>query len=527
MAKHRKRFRHSIERGRDAPVVRPPAVRPLAALRPVAWSAVVGAAFAVMAAAPAHADPNTVPDPGSRPAPAGELRLPGSAPSQMVLPPAPVPGPLATQIMAAEAEVAILGEQLTSLNEQLAIAQATTSEAERAWSEAADQVAELRLVADPAAEEAYKAADELSPYGRFGSDILDLGRLLPRFEEPAEEPQITPWDVARAEEAERQTFRAYSDALLVEQGLYSQHATVDGTFKQKHAALLKLKTDNAQQLARIEAEREAYEQSQAGRYGRAGINVDGLAAHPSALRAVQFALAQLGKPYEWAAEGPNRFDCSGLMWASYRSVGITLPRVSRDQFRTTTPVSVDRLLPGDLVFFGIDRNDWTSIHHVGMYIGDGKMVHAPSTGDVVKISTVWWSRFFGATRVVGAVPAPVPPTTPPAPPPPVHTPPATTPPPGSTQPPVLQRPTGPLPTRSPAPPPASPTPAPTTSSPAPDDTATTPAGEPAPDDTATSPAGEPAPDTTETSPDAGETSPTSDATSPADTVSPSASATAV
>lgn len=495
-----RRTRQVRQPDRSWEVTRHRAARPMAALRPVAWSAVVGAAFAVVVAAPAHADPNAVPDAGSRPAPAGELRLPGQQPSQGFVPPAPVPGPLATQIMAAETEVGLLGEQLKSLNQQLADAQAQTAQAEASWTAATNQVAELRAAASSAAEEAYKSAHELAPYGGLGSDLRDIGKLLPRTAQPPAERQITPWDIARAEENERLASRFYADSLLAEQGLASQQATVSSTFKVKQAALVKLKTDNATQLARIEAEREAFEQSQAGRYGKAGINVDGQAAHPNALRAVQFALAQLGKPYEWGAEGPNRFDCSGLMWAAYRSVGVTLQRVSRDQYRTTTQVSVDKLLPGDLVFFATNRSDWTTIHHVGMYIGDGKMVHSPSTGDVVKISTVWWSRFFGATRVIGAVPAP-----------PVSTPPVSTPP--ATKPPTSKPPASPSPT-----PPSSPSPDPTSPSPDPDPTS------PSPDPDPTSPSPDPAPASPDPDPTSASPSPAATSTSPSPSAtSPSAS----
>ena len=164
-----------------------------------------------------------------------------------------------------------------------------------------------------------------------------------------------------------------------------------------------------------------------------------MVADPRALKAVQYALAQLGDQYVWAAEGPDQFDCSGLMWAAYRSAGYQLARVARDQYYTTRSRSVDRysLLPGDLVFFA-SGSSWTTIHHVGMYIGGGKMVHAPNSNEVVKVSTVWWSRFYAATRIFGAVPGPnttptatTPPTTPPpTTPPPTST--ATTPPPSTT-----------------------------------------------------------------------------------------------
>lgn len=102
---------------------------------------------------------------------------------------------------------------------------------------------------------------------------------------------------------------------------------------------------------------------------------------------VQVAKRYLGAPYVWGAEGPNSFDCSGFTSFVYRQVGVDLPRVSRDQIGAGQPVSRQDLEAGDLVFFG------NPIHHVGIYVGDGMMIHSPRTGDVVRISpytmTTW------------------------------------------------------------------------------------------------------------------------------------------
>jgi cell wall-associated NlpC family hydrolase len=134
------------------------------------------------------------------------------------------------------------------------------------------------------------------------------------------------------------------------------------------------------------------------------LDLTGGAAAPTALRAVRFALSQVGKPYVWGAEGPDTYDCSGLVQAAYASAGVGVPRVARAQYRATTPVPVAAMLPGDLLFFGPDPADVESIHHVGIYLGGGRMVHAPTAGDVVRVAPVWWAEFFGAARVVGAVP---------------------------------------------------------------------------------------------------------------------------
>ena len=95
--------------------------------------------------------------------------------------------------------------------------------------------------------------------------------------------------------------------------------------------------------------------------------------------AVDTALAQQGKPYEWGGAGPDSFDCSGLTQYAYAAAGISLPHSSRMQSETGTPVSLDALQPGDLVFF------YSPVSHVGMYIGNGQMVHAPTSGSVVKV----------------------------------------------------------------------------------------------------------------------------------------------
>lgn len=110
--------------------------------------------------------------------------------------------------------------------------------------------------------------------------------------------------------------------------------------------------------------------------------------------AVAAAMAELGKPYVWAAGGPETFDCSGLTMYAYAQVGVSLPHSSYAQWNMGVPVSKDQLEPGDLVFFD-------GLNHVGMYIGGGQFVHAPHTGDVVKISSLsgyYASNYVGAVR---------------------------------------------------------------------------------------------------------------------------------
>jgi peptidoglycan DL-endopeptidase CwlO len=124
-------------------------------------------------------------------------------------------------------------------------------------------------------------------------------------------------------------------------------------------------------------------------------------ASTAARKAVAVALAQLGSPYVWGAEGPATFDCSGLTSFAYAAAGIAIPRVSRDQFAAYAelrPVDPLHLVAGDLVFFADSSANPGTIHHVGMYIGKGLMVEAPHTGALVRTSSIWRPSYAGAVR---------------------------------------------------------------------------------------------------------------------------------
>ncbi|MBX6386481.1 MAG: C40 family peptidase [Microbispora sp.] len=114
--------------------------------------------------------------------------------------------------------------------------------------------------------------------------------------------------------------------------------------------------------------------------------------------AAKWALKQLGKPYVWAAAGPSGFDCSGLTMRAWQRAGVSLDHWTGTQWTSGRHVPIKDLRVGDLIFYGrLSRNPGT-IHHVGIYIGRGMMVHAPQTGDVVRISPIWRHDLVGATR---------------------------------------------------------------------------------------------------------------------------------
>jgi cell wall-associated NlpC family hydrolase len=118
--------------------------------------------------------------------------------------------------------------------------------------------------------------------------------------------------------------------------------------------------------------------------------------------ALQHALAQLGTPYVWGAEGPYAFDCSGLTQAAYLSAGITLPRVAQQQYDAGPWVSAgEALQPGDLVFFGNGPDD---VSHVGIVAGPGLMIDAPHSGAVVRFDSYERASYVGATRPAATLP---------------------------------------------------------------------------------------------------------------------------
>ncbi|MGW4485863.1 NlpC/P60 family protein [Amycolatopsis sp. NPDC004368] len=117
-----------------------------------------------------------------------------------------------------------------------------------------------------------------------------------------------------------------------------------------------------------------------------------VAARPGAA-ALARAMTQLGKPYAWGAAGPNAYDCSGLVVWAFKQVGVALPHSSRLQSTRGTAVAKAALQPGDLVFF------YNPVSHVGIYAGGGKVLHASTSGQPVKLSPLASMPFHNASRI--------------------------------------------------------------------------------------------------------------------------------
>jgi cell wall-associated NlpC family hydrolase len=196
----------------------------------------------------------------------------------------------------------------------------------------------------------------------------------------------------RQEAAEREL----SAVARVKRRLADHKATIDAKAAEAEELLSRLEDEAAERAAEraLAASRALDEPRPSTEPEAAPVPAPAPTASVSgrAGAAVDYALAQVGDAYVWGAEGPDGFDCSGLTLMAWRQAGVSLPHSSSMQMSSGTPVSQSQLQPGDLVFY------YSPVSHVGMYIGDGKIVHAanPSTG--VEVAAVFSMPYSGAVR---------------------------------------------------------------------------------------------------------------------------------
>ncbi len=180
------------------------------------------------------------------------------------------------------------------------------------------------------------------------------------------------------------------EAKLTEQkkALESANAQQEALLKQTKGELATL---IAQQQAAAAAKAKTTKKPKTSSSSNAQLPTNLPSPSPKAAAAIEFARQQIGKPYRYAAVGPDSYDCSGLTMKAYAAAGISMPHYSGAQYSMFPKVPESMLQPGDLVFRGAGGSQ-----HVGIYIGNGLMIHAPQTGDVVKIAGI--GRTIGGAR---------------------------------------------------------------------------------------------------------------------------------
>lgn len=201
------------------------------------------------------------------------------------------------------------------------------------------------------------------------------------------------------EQAQLEVTQAQAQAAL-DQVAAAQQAAQAAVASQE-ATLSKVKGQIATLVAQQQAAQQAAEHAaflaRAATTSAASAAYSHLPPASGASGAVAAAESQIGVPYRWGGEQPGvGFDCSGLTQWAWGRAGVGLPRTAQGQYDATTHISLGSLQPGDLVFWGGGSG---SIEHVGMYVGNGDVVHAPQTGQNVQISPIWGNGLVGAGRV--------------------------------------------------------------------------------------------------------------------------------
>ena len=196
-----------------------------------------------------------------------------------------------------------------------------------------------------------------------------------------------------AEVAKAQLETAQAEAKKVYATMKGRKTYIESQLGQRKKLLRGIESEIAALQAAERAARAAAARRYGGRSGGRGTGWDwGSPTRAPRSGVVQIAMKYLGCSYQWGASGPSRFDCSGFTMFVYAQVGVSLPHSSGAQINCGERVSRANLKPGDLVFFG------SPIHHVGMYIGGGRMIHSPHTGDVVSIDPMDRGDYAGACR---------------------------------------------------------------------------------------------------------------------------------
>jgi cell wall-associated NlpC family hydrolase len=394
--------------------------------RPLSMSAVAMAAIAALfAPLPASAAPGlpaapgvpaapqvpsvplqpAVPDSGSRPIALGTLVMPGQvATAAATATPGVSTSPVQAQRDKMQAEIAALGDQLIQLQQDKELATTAQTAAAQKVTDAQALLSQAQTEAATAAAASLRDAAAMPP-GTFGSDLQGLGALAQLQQGDTASEQSAARHVTLAQAAMTAATTEQTGAAQRVLDLGSQYTTLQTQIATKQAALTKYESSHAKELSLADATENAQDAA-LGKLYLQGAG-QGRGADARAIAAVKVAITKIGRPYVWSAEGPNYFDCSGLMYYSYHSAAAgdyPLARVSRDQYWQTHAKVVDRysLLPGDLLFFSYS-NSWTDIHHVAMYAGNGMMIEAPRTGLNVRLTPVRWTRLFQATRVYGSV----------------------------------------------------------------------------------------------------------------------------
>ncbi|MEU8775139.1 NlpC/P60 family protein [Streptomyces sp. NPDC048606] len=309
---------------------------------------------------------------------------PAPSPSAPAAPGAPAPDPGAKSLDEVRKEIEGLLRQAGAATDAYNLAESETKAQTERIVEIAklvvagqDRIATLKNRAGAAARAQYRS-NGLPPGARLAlsdspADFLDGAGRLRQGE------KATTDLLSELNRTQTDLERYAKDAGAIWQKMEENRVRQEAAKKEieekiKAAEALENKLEAEEKARLIQLEQEAQYKAQTAWLSTGAMKGVNGAATDAGLRAVQFATAQIGKPYVWGAAGPDSFDCSGLTSQAWLKAGRGIPRTSQEQLRLLPKVAVKDMRPGDLIIYFDDAT------HVGMYVGDGAMVHAPRPG---------------------------------------------------------------------------------------------------------------------------------------------------
>jgi cell wall-associated NlpC family hydrolase len=349
-------------------------------------------------------------------------------------PTSPAAAAPADDLAAKRAQAAQLEEQIAANGDRISMLDEDYNETRIAIDDAARGIAEAQANLDALSAQtedlrhrlARRAAVLYTSGGTDTLDLLDAGNIndvasRSRYGAAAAEQDerlVDDLTLAREqlEDMRAQFDRTRAEAEAKQAALAATRDELEAAQDDQEVLLGRVNGDIAELIAEIEAQRQREEAERARRElerrkaeerakaaqrvstprssgGSSGAAVPNVGApNANAQVAVDTAKAQIGKPYRYAGAGPDSFDCSGLTQFAWAAAGVSLPHSSRAQYASLPHVAMEELAPGDLVFYG------SPIHHVGVYVGNGAYVHAPQTGDTVKVASIYRGDYAGGAR---------------------------------------------------------------------------------------------------------------------------------
>ena len=303
--------------------------------------------------------------------------------------PQPTLGQVQAQVNSLQAKIDQIGQQYVQSGQRLAAARARLAGVQReaARDQAQYTTAQTKLAQVAAAAYEHSGQTSLAGLLTSGDPAAALGQASLLQELAATHQAQAVQFLAAA----RQLTTVRAEFQRTEEGTAALRAQLAG----KKATLSKLLASAQATLNSLTAAQQA--QVAAAAVGAAG-STTAVYTGPTATqaeKAVAFAYAQLGKPYVWGATGPGSYDCSGLVQAAWAAAGVSIPRVTYDQWAALPHISTSSLQPGDLLYYDGEG-------HVAMYVGNGYIIDAPRTGltvEKIPMNTDWYAQLFdGAVR---------------------------------------------------------------------------------------------------------------------------------